>query len=65
MPSYAKFMKWVLSNKKKLKDFETVTLNEECSAILHKKLALKLKDQGVFIYLAPLVLAILKALYVI
>ena len=29
MPSYEKFMKWVLSNKKKLKDYEMVTLNEE------------------------------------
>ena len=48
MPSYAKFMKWVLSNKKKLKDYEMVMLNKECSAILHKKLPPKLKDPGSF-----------------
>ena len=34
MPSYVKFMKDILSNKRKLGDFETVALTEECSAIL-------------------------------
>lgn len=34
MPSYVKFMKQILSNKKKLDEFEIVMLNEECSAIL-------------------------------
>ena len=33
---------------KKLKDYEIVTLNEEHSAILHKKLPPKLKDPGSF-----------------
>ena len=34
MPSYVKFMKDILSNKRKLGDYETVSLTEECSAIL-------------------------------
>ena len=48
MPSYVKFMKEILSNKRKLKEFETVCLIEECSAILQKKLPPKLKDLGRF-----------------
>ena len=38
MPSYAKFLKEILKNKKKLEDSKTVKLNEECSAILLNKL---------------------------
>ncbi|KAJ8750566.1 hypothetical protein K2173_015727 [Erythroxylum novogranatense] len=48
MPSYAKFMKDVLSKKRRLGDHETVALTEECSAILQKKLPPKLKDPGSF-----------------
>ena len=48
MPSYVKFMKKILSNKRKLEEFETVCLIEECSAILQKKLPPKLKDPGSF-----------------
>lgn len=48
MPSYAKFMKSILSRKKKLEDFETVALTEECSAVLQRKLPPKLKDPGSF-----------------
>ncbi|KAJ8748520.1 hypothetical protein K2173_003419 [Erythroxylum novogranatense] len=48
MPSYAKFMKDVLSKKRRLGDHETVALTEECSAILQKKLPPKLKDLGSF-----------------
>ncbi|XP_022864581.1 uncharacterized protein LOC111384524, partial [Olea europaea var. sylvestris] len=48
MPSYAKFMKDILSNKRKLEDNETVMLTEECSAILQHKLPPKLKDPGSF-----------------
>ena len=48
MPSYAKFMKGILSRKKKWEDFETVALTEECSAVLQKKLPPKLKDPGSF-----------------
>ncbi|XP_073309920.1 uncharacterized protein [Primulina huaijiensis] len=48
MPSYAKFPKETLSNKRKLVDFETVKLSEECSAILQNKLPPKTKDPGSF-----------------
>ena len=44
MPSYAKFLKEILRNKRKLEDYETIKLNEECSAIILNKLPLKLKD---------------------
>ncbi|KAJ9145934.1 hypothetical protein P3X46_028261 [Hevea brasiliensis] len=48
MPSYAIFLKEILSNKKKLEEFETVALTEESSAILQNKLPPKLKDPGSF-----------------
>ncbi|XP_060969464.1 uncharacterized protein LOC115710689 [Cannabis sativa] len=48
MPSYVKFMKEILLKKRKMEDFETVALIEECSAILQKKLPPKLKDPGSF-----------------
>ncbi|XP_022858776.1 uncharacterized protein LOC111379600 [Olea europaea var. sylvestris] len=43
-----KFLKEVMSKKRKLEEFETVKLIEECSAILQKKLPHKLKDPGSF-----------------
>ncbi|XP_052176597.1 uncharacterized protein LOC127790905 [Diospyros lotus] len=49
MPSYAKFMKEILSNKRKLEEHETVMLTEESNAILKNKLPPKLKDPGSFI----------------
>ena len=48
MPSYAKIFKEILKNKRKLEDFETMKLNEECSTILLNKLPQKLKDPGSF-----------------
>ncbi|XP_073017776.1 uncharacterized protein [Primulina eburnea] len=48
MPNYAKFIKDVMSKKRKLQEFETVKLTEECSAILQKKLPQKLKDPASF-----------------
>ncbi|KAL0420900.1 UNVERIFIED_CONTAM: hypothetical protein Slati_3112900 [Sesamum latifolium] len=44
----AKFLKEVLSNKRKWEEGETVKLNEECSAILQNKLPPKFKDPGSF-----------------
>ena len=44
MPKYAKFLKEMLSNKRKLVDNEKVMLTEECSTILQRKLPPKLKD---------------------
>ncbi|KAL5787572.1 hypothetical protein ACOSP7_004521 [Xanthoceras sorbifolium] len=48
MPTYVKFLKEIISNKHRLEDFETVTLTEECSAIILNKLPPKLKDPGSF-----------------
>ncbi|KAL0331675.1 UNVERIFIED_CONTAM: hypothetical protein Sangu_1713000 [Sesamum angustifolium] len=48
MPSYAKFLTEVISNKRKWEGGETVKLNEECLAILQNKLPPKLKDPRSF-----------------
>ncbi|XP_057986667.1 uncharacterized protein LOC131171215 [Hevea brasiliensis] len=48
IPSYAKFLKEILSKKRRLEDYETVARTEDCSAILQNKLPLKLKDPGSF-----------------
>ena len=48
MPNYAKSIKEVMANKRKLEDYETVKLTEECSAILQRKLRQKVKDLGSF-----------------
>ncbi|XP_019055628.1 PREDICTED: LOW QUALITY PROTEIN: T-complex protein 1 subunit delta-like [Nelumbo nucifera] len=48
MPHYAKFLKEILANKRKLGDVATVALNEECLAILLNKLPQNLKDPGSF-----------------
>ena len=48
MSSYVKFMKDIMSQKRRLADFETVNLIEECSAILKRKLPQKLKDPSSF-----------------
>ncbi|KAI5324324.1 hypothetical protein L3X38_033397 [Prunus dulcis] len=65
MPSYAKFMKDIISKKRKLGKHEIVKLSEECSAILQRKLPPKLKDPGILLYLALLEPLTLKKLYVI
>ena len=44
MPSYVKFMKNILSRKRRLSEFETMNLIEECNAILQRKLPHNLKD---------------------
>ena len=46
MSKYAKFLKELISNKKKLQEFETITLTKECSAIISNKLPLKRKQLG-------------------
>ncbi|KAL0315257.1 UNVERIFIED_CONTAM: hypothetical protein Scaly_2873000 [Sesamum calycinum] len=48
MPSYAKVLKEVISNKRKWEGGEMVKLNEECSIILQNKLPPKLNDPGSF-----------------
>ena len=46
MPKYMKFLKELISSKKKLQKFGTITLNKECSAIVSSKLPLKHKHPG-------------------
>ncbi|MBN8156820.1 hypothetical protein J0J30_22670, partial [Vibrio vulnificus] len=48
IPKNAKFLKELVSSKKKLEEFATVPLTEECSAIIQRKLPPKLKDPGSF-----------------
>ncbi|XP_042028318.1 uncharacterized protein LOC121775307 [Salvia splendens] len=48
MPDYLKFLKEIMSKKKKLLDYETVSLTENCSAIIQQKMPAKMKDPGSF-----------------
>ncbi|KAI3448699.1 hypothetical protein Pfo_005364 [Paulownia fortunei] len=48
MPNYAKFMKDLMSRKRRLVEFDIVNLTGECSAILQKKLPQKLKHPWSF-----------------
>ncbi|XP_060194973.1 uncharacterized protein LOC132624170 [Lycium barbarum] len=48
MPSYAKFLKEILSSKRKLEEASVVVLTEKYSAILQNKLPQKLGDPGSF-----------------
>ncbi|XP_062075310.1 uncharacterized protein LOC133779354 [Humulus lupulus] len=45
---YVKFKKDILSNKRKIEDYETVALTKECSEIIQKKLPQNLRDPGSF-----------------
>ena len=46
MPKYAKFLKKLLINRKKLEEVSKVVLNENCSAAMLKKLPKKMGDPG-------------------
>ncbi|XP_076881103.1 uncharacterized protein LOC143529131 [Bidens hawaiensis] len=46
MPKYAKLLKDLLSNKKKLEGLSTLCLNEGCSVVVQNKLPEKLADPG-------------------
>lgn len=48
MPSYAKFLKEILSSKRKIEEHARVNLTEECSALVLNKVPPKLKDPGSF-----------------
>ncbi|XP_040960241.1 uncharacterized protein [Gossypium hirsutum] len=48
MPNYVKFMKDILSKKKRLSEFKTVALTKEHSVFLQNKLPLKVNDPGNF-----------------
>ncbi|XP_052209235.1 uncharacterized protein LOC127812751 [Diospyros lotus] len=48
VPRYAKFLKELCTNKRKLKGNEKVSMGENVSAVLQKKLPPKCKDPGMF-----------------
>ena len=48
VPRYAKFLKELCTNKRKLKGNETIHMSENVSAVFQKKLPPKCKDPGVF-----------------
>ncbi|KAL5541145.1 hypothetical protein UlMin_044362 [Ulmus minor] len=48
MPNYVKFMKDMLTRKRRFGEFETVALTRECNAVLQNKLPPKLKNPGSF-----------------
>ncbi|XP_062103791.1 uncharacterized protein LOC133814903 [Humulus lupulus] len=48
MPNYVKFLKDILTKKRRLGEFEMISLTEGCSAILKNKISPKLKDPGSF-----------------
>nr|GEX96886.1 hypothetical protein [Tanacetum cinerariifolium] len=49
MPKYQKMLKALLSNKEKLQELVNTPLNENCSAVILKKLPEKLRDLGKFL----------------
>ncbi|GKB90942.1 reverse transcriptase domain-containing protein, partial [Tanacetum coccineum] len=49
MPKYAKMLKDFLTNKEKLLELANIPLNENCSAVILKKLLEKLRDTGRFL----------------
>ncbi|XP_070045252.1 uncharacterized protein LOC142163873 [Nicotiana tabacum] len=48
VPKYAKYIKDIVANKRRLTEFETIALTEECTSRNHYKLSQKLKDPGSF-----------------
>ena len=48
IPRYAKFLKELCTNKKKITGYEKVSVGANVSAVLQKKLPPKCKDQGMF-----------------
>ncbi|GJZ41308.1 hypothetical protein Tco_0588194 [Tanacetum coccineum] len=55
MPKYAKFLKGLLTNRARLEEAYTITMNERCSVVLLNKLpSKKRKTQGVLLFLVTL-----------
>ncbi|XP_071696955.1 uncharacterized protein [Rutidosis leptorrhynchoides] len=48
MPKYARFMKDLLTNRKKMESVSSVTLNAACTAVVTNQLPEKLEDPGCF-----------------
>ncbi|XP_073120170.1 uncharacterized protein [Henckelia pumila] len=54
MPSYAKFLKEILSSKRKLEEHAMISLTENCSVLVQNKIPPNKKIQGVFLFLVLL-----------
>jgi len=65
MPSYAKFLKDLLSNKGKLLENATVSLTEECSALIRTSFLLSFPIQAVSLSLVQLGMSLSAGHYVI
>ncbi|XP_049391657.1 uncharacterized protein LOC125856144 [Solanum stenotomum] len=48
IPKYSKYVKDIVANKRRLTEYETVALTEECRSRIQKRLPKKLKDLGSF-----------------
>ena len=48
MPNYAKFLKDIMSNKRRFVEEGVVSLTATCSAVIKKNLPLKMQDSGIF-----------------
>ncbi|XP_047264736.1 uncharacterized protein LOC107876430 [Capsicum annuum] len=48
VPKYAKYLKYIVSNKNQLTEYATVALTEKCTSNIQNKLPMKLKDPGSF-----------------
>ncbi|KAK8569229.1 hypothetical protein V6N12_007761 [Hibiscus sabdariffa] len=48
MPNYAKFLKDMVTRKKRIEEFETVAATETCLALMHNKVPAKKTDPGSF-----------------
>ncbi|XP_070002991.1 uncharacterized protein [Nicotiana sylvestris] len=48
IPKYAKYIKYIVANKRRLTEFEIVALTEECTSRVQNKLPQKLKDPDSF-----------------
>ena len=50
MPHYSKFMKDILSKKRKLDEERVVSLSATCNAVIQKNLPMKMRDLGSFTF---------------
>ncbi|KAK8685965.1 hypothetical protein V6N13_124993 [Hibiscus sabdariffa] len=48
MPNYAKFLKDMVTRKKRIEEFETAAATETCLALMHNKIPVKKTDPGSF-----------------
>ena len=65
MPNYVKFMKEIMSKKKKFDPYGTISLSENCSALIQRKLPENKRIQPVSPFLSRLMNILSRKLYVI